>query len=105
MLRAPVSNHVSSFLAKLGGAGRAGAAAGFNVASAQDRAEVTSFVACMKSHGVTLPAPNFSGNGSVFGTGVNRTTAAYRTAYAKCQGLLKFLTASGATGAAGSPAA
>lgn len=75
------------------------------MASAQDRAEVTSFVACMRSDGVTLPAPNFSGNGSAFGTGVNRTTAACRTAYAKCQGLLKFLAPSGATGAAGSPAA
>jgi hypothetical protein len=58
----------------------------------------------MKSNGVVLPTPNFSGTGSVFGTAVNRTTAAYRTAYAKCQGLLKFLSPAGATGS-GSPAA
>ena len=88
-----------------GGAGRAGAAPGFNVASAQDRAEVTSFVACMKSNGVALPAPNFSGTGSVFGTSVNRTTAAYRAAYAKCQGLLRFLAPAAARGSTGSPAA
>ena len=95
----------SAFGGRFAGAGRAAPAAGFNVASAQDRAEVTSFVACMKGDGVALPKPNFSGSGSVFGTGVNRTTAAYRTAYAKCQGLLKFLAPAGASGAAGSPAA
>jgi hypothetical protein len=94
-----------AFGGRFGAAGRAGGAPGFNVASAQDRAEVTSFVACMKSNGVVLPTPNFSGTGSVFGTGVNRTTAAYRTAYAKCQGRLAFLSPAGATGSAGSPAA
>jgi hypothetical protein len=94
-----------AFGARFGAAGRADSATGFNVSSAQDRAEVRSFTACMTSSGVVLPAPNFSGTGSVFGTGVNRTTAAYRTAYAKCQGLLRFLAPAGATGSAGSPAA
>jgi hypothetical protein len=94
-----------AFGARFGAGRRAGSAPGFNVASAQDRAEVTSFVACMKSNGVALPAPNFSGTGSVFGTSVNRTTAAYRAGYAKCQGLLRFLAPAAASGSTGSPAA
>ena len=86
------------------GAGGAPRRAGFVASSPQDRAEVASYVACMKQRGISLPTPNFSGSGSVFGTTVNTTTAAFRSANANCQGLLKFLTPpspSGATGTAG----
>jgi hypothetical protein len=82
-----------------GGAGRRTGA--FDASSTQDRAEVVSFAACMKRNGVDLPKPNFSGSGSVFGIKVNQTTTAYRSAYAKCGGLLKFLAAPSAPGAGG----
>jgi collagen type I/II/III/V/XI/XXIV/XXVII alpha len=85
------------------GAGRfgaGGATGGFSAGSATDRAEVVSYETCMKQHGVTLPAPNFSGSGSVF-KGVSTTTAAFRTANAQCQSLLKFLPGTAATGTAG----
>jgi hypothetical protein len=93
-------------LAKCGGAsGGFGAArrAGFNASSAQDRAEVASYVACMKGDGVDLPTPNFSGTGSVFGTKVSTSSPAFRTANAKCQSVLKFLAPS-ATAGSGAPA-
>jgi collagen type I/II/III/V/XI/XXIV/XXVII alpha len=86
------------------GAGGAPRSPGFVASSPQDRVEVASYVACMKQRGISLPTPNFSGSGSVFGATVNTTTAAFRSANANCQGLLKFLTPaspSGATGAAG----
>jgi hypothetical protein len=84
-------------IAKCGGlaAGRFGAGGpprtGFSASSAQDKTEVVAFVACMKTHGVTLPTPNFSGTGSVFGTKVNQSAPAFVTAYAKCRGVLTFL--------------
>jgi len=56
---------------------------------------------CAKTHCVDLPAPNFSGRGSVFGTKVNQTTTAFRTANARCEHLLTFLACSGAAGASG----
>jgi len=63
----------------------------FNASSSQDRAEITSYVACMKSDGVNLPTPNLSGSGSIFGKGVNTTSAAFRTATGTCKSLLTFL--------------
>ena len=74
-----------------GGAGRFGATgrAGFNFSS-RIRTELTSFVACMKKHGVTLPTPNLSGAGSVFGN-VNQTTASFKAAYAQCKSLVTYL--------------
>jgi hypothetical protein len=83
------------------GRGRFGAtgASGFGgVASPQYRAEVISYAACMKTHGVSLPKPNFSGTGFVFGTKVNRTTSKFIAANAKCAGLLTAPAPGGATG-------
>ena len=59
----------------------------------------------MKTHGETLPTPNLSGTGSVFGN-VNQTTAAFKTAYAQCKGILTYLNRprrpAGATGSTAS---
>ena len=56
--------------------------------NAQYRAEIVSYAACMKTNGVTLPKPNFSGTGFVFGTSVNQKSTAFVAANAKCQSLL-----------------
>ena len=87
------------------GAGPPGARAGFDPTSPQDRAEVSSFVACMKTKGVKLPTPNFSGSGSVFGTAVNTSSAAFTAAYAKCKVDLKFLASGGSAAGGGAPGA
>jgi hypothetical protein len=71
-----------------GGVGATGRAGG--AFSAGIRTELTSFVACMKKHGETLPTPNLSGTGSVFGN-VNQTTAAFKSAYTQCKGILTYL--------------
>jgi hypothetical protein len=82
------------------GAGGATGARGFARASSpQYRAEVTSYAACMTSHGVALPKPNFSGTGFVFGANVNRTTSAFIAANAKCVGLLSAAAGGGTTSA------
>ena len=73
-------------LRRFGATGRAGA---FNF-STRIRTELTSFVACMKKHGETLPTPNLSGTGSVFGN-VDQTTATFKAAYAQCKGILTYL--------------
>jgi len=85
-------------LQKCGGFGAAGRAGAF---STRIRTELTSFVACMKRNGETLPTPNLSGTGSVFGN-VDQTTAAFKAAYAQCKGILTYLnhprSPTGATG-------
>jgi hypothetical protein len=51
---------------------------------------LTKFAACMRTNGVNLPAPNASGKGPVFNAkGINRTSAQFRTAEAKCSGELR----------------
>lgn len=70
---------------RLGASGRTGANFSTGI-----RTELTSFVACMKKHGETLPTPNLSGTGSVFGN-VNQTTASFKAAYAQCKGILTYL--------------
>jgi len=83
------------------GRGRFGATGASGVggpASSQYRAEVVSYAACMNRDGVSLPKPNFSGIGFVFGTKVNRTTTKFVAANAKCAGLLSTPPAGGATG-------
>ena len=83
-------------LQKCGGFGGGGFGRGFGATgrtgafSTQIRTELTSFVACMKTHGETLPTPNLSGTGSVFGN-VSQTTATFKTAYTQCKGILTYL--------------
>ena len=81
------------------GAGRLGGEVAGLGGNQRERAEVVSYTACMKQHGVNLPAPNFSGSGSVFPNTVNRTTTAFRSANAKCQRLLTFLPPTSGTSA------
>jgi hypothetical protein len=69
--------------------GASGASAAPNPAtSATYRAEIVSYAACMKTNGVALPKPNFSGKGFVFGTTVNQHTSAFVAANAKCRSLI-----------------
>jgi hypothetical protein len=83
---------------RFGATGRAGA---FNFSS-RIRTELTSFVACMKKHGETLPTPNLNGTGSVFGN-VDQKTASFKAAYAQCKGIITYLNRPrGPTGATGS---
>jgi hypothetical protein len=69
------------------GAGNLRGAARFNSPTA--KAAFTNFAACMRENGVSLPAPNTSGNGPVFSTrGLNTASAQFRSAQAKCQSIL-----------------
>jgi hypothetical protein len=70
---------------------------------------LTKFAACMRSNGINVPAPNTSGTGPVFNTsGLNTTSTAFKTAYAKCASDLPTgfgrRGTSGASGAAGGSA-
>ena len=65
-----------------GGAGRANSPA-FKQA-------VTKFAACMHENGINVPTPNTSGTGPVFNTtGLNTSSAQFKTAQAKCASLLR----------------
>jgi hypothetical protein len=61
---------------------------------------VNSYVACMKTNGYTLPAPNFSGTGPVFtASQVNRNDPKFIAANTKCQPLLGSTASSSTTNA------
>ena len=91
-------------LAKCAGAFAGGLGAGFGRGATGarglttvDRSEVTRFVACMKRGGVTLPAPNLSGRGSVFNVAhVNTGSAAFKKAYGTCKSIITFVPSGGA---------
>jgi hypothetical protein len=62
---------------------------GLNLKSARFKAALTRFGACMREHGIALPAPNTSGKGPVFSTaGVNTRSAKFLTAEAICRRVL-----------------
>jgi hypothetical protein len=66
-------------------------------------ARYTKFATCMRNNGVNLPAPNTTGNGPIFNTkGIDTTSAAFKTADAKC---IKELAPAGAPAAPGSSGA
>jgi hypothetical protein len=72
--------------------GATGATGAPTAISAADRAEVTRFISCMNTNRVKLPAPNFSGRGSVFNVAnVNTHSTAFTAAYAKCKSIITFL--------------
>lgn len=75
-----------------GGFARPGGAPGiFHASSAADRAAVNSYVACVREHGFSLPAPNFTGKGPVFNTTrVNTRSPKFIAASGACQSLLRF---------------
>ncbi len=64
------------------------------------------FATCMRENGVKVPEPNTSGKGPVFNsTGLNTASAQFRTANAKCGGVLNALRGRpGAGGIPGGPA-
>jgi hypothetical protein len=67
-----------------GGSNRGGfrrGAGGLNTAAGKQA--LAKFAACMRSNGVTLPAPNTSGKGSVF-NGINTASAKFKAAATKC---------------------
>lgn len=48
------------------------------------------FAACLREHGVQIPAPNTSGKGPIFDTkGLNATGAKFKAAQAKCGSVLR----------------
>lgn len=67
--------------------GRAFRGRGFAGRARFNHAAVTKFVACVKQHGYTLPAPNFSG-GPIFPASIERN-AKFLTAARACQSLLR----------------
>jgi hypothetical protein len=78
-------------LAKCGGVGgRGGARPALTPAQrAVQQAALVKFAACMRQHGVNLPAPNTTGRGPVFNTGkLDTTSRAFTTAETKCMPLL-----------------
>jgi hypothetical protein len=69
---------------KICGAGNFARQGRFSSASA--KAALTKFATCMREHGVSLPVPNTSGTGPVFNSsGINTTSATFKTAEAKCR--------------------
>jgi hypothetical protein len=71
---------------KCGGGFRPGA----RLRSPAYRAALASFVQCMRSHGINLPAPNTSGSGPIFNTGsINTNSAQFRAAESACRTVLR----------------
>ncbi len=72
---------------------------GKGFASSRFRALLTTFAACMRSHGIKLPPPNTSGKGAIFDTkGVDTKAPAFLTAAHACQSALRPAGAKGASG-------
>jgi hypothetical protein len=67
------------------GAPPTGSTGGLNLSSGRERAAITDYARCMDAHGVKLPKPNFSGTGSVFGNGVDRSSKTFTSANRVCQ--------------------
>jgi hypothetical protein len=68
------------------------------------RAALTKYAACLRQHGIALPAPNTSGNGPVFSTkGIDTSSPKFKAATIKCRASLisAFRRPHGAGGAAG----
>jgi len=81
--------------------GRFGAGARFD--SPQRQQAFAKFAACMREHGVNLPAPNTSGHGPIFNTqGLDTTSPQFRSALTACRSdLAAGFGRSGATGSTG----
>ena len=88
-------------LAKCGGG--AGGFGRRRLADPAYRQSLVAFVACMRSGGVNLSAPNTSGTGPVFSTtGINQADPKFKAAVTKCQPLIR--RPAGAGGPGGGPA-
>jgi hypothetical protein len=89
-------------LKKCGAGARGGAA---RLKSPAYKKALTDFAACMRENGVSLPAPNTSGNGPVFNSkALNTSSAQFRSAQAKCQPILSAARGPGRQGS-GAPGA
>lgn len=66
-------------------------------------AAVTKFTACVKQHGFTLPAPNFSGKGAIFPASISRNKK-FQAAARPCIADLRPAGGPGGAGGAGPPA-
>jgi hypothetical protein len=65
---------------------RGGKLKGLALGSRSLKAQLTKFVACMRAHGVNLPAPNTSGGGPIFNTaGINTRSPQFLSASAACR--------------------
>jgi hypothetical protein len=53
------------------------------------RHALTAYAACMRHNGVPLPAPDTSGKGPLFKTGINTTSASFKAASTKCRSVLR----------------
>jgi hypothetical protein len=67
-----------------------------------NHAAVTKFVACVKQHGYDLPAPNFSGKGSVFPASIQKNKK-FQAASKACAADLRPTGAGSSPGAGGAP--
>lgn len=67
-----------------------------------NHAAVTKFVACVKQHGYNLPAPNFSGKGSIFPAGIQNNKA-FQAASKACASDLRPAGAPGGPGGGAPP--
>lgn len=70
--------------------GRAGGGAFFNRGgrfnSPQVKQALSKFAACLREHGVNVPAPNTSGKGPIFDTkGIDTSSSTFQAAEAKCR--------------------
>jgi hypothetical protein len=75
---------------KCGGNPRARLGGGARLSSPAFKQALAKFATCMGQNGVSLPAPNTSGNGPIFNTGgVNTASAKFKTAAAKCDSMLR----------------
>jgi hypothetical protein len=87
-------------LKKCGG-GRFPGRGSANLNSATARAALTTYAACLRSNGINVPAPNTSGSGPIFNTtGINTSSAQFKTAQSKCQSDLKGVFPGGGAGVA-----
>jgi hypothetical protein len=87
-------------LKKCGG-GRFPGRGSANLNSATARAALTTYAACLRSNGINVPAPNTSASGPIFNTtGINTSSAQFKTAQSKCQSDLKGVFPGGGAGGA-----
>jgi hypothetical protein len=83
-----------------GGPG-AGAPSGLRLKNPKVKQAFVRFAACLREHGVKVGEPNTSGSGPIFNTtGINTSSAQFRTAEASCTAILR---ASGLAGGGGPP--
>jgi hypothetical protein len=88
--------------AGLAGAGSGGATRDGPLGNPAFKRAATTFVACMRAHGVNLPPPRFSGTGPVFNTtGVDMKSSRFTAALSACRSILGTAFGRGGSGTLG----